>query len=421
MAIINKPELDSIWASEGAKTKPPLDKIKQGWISEIPPHQYENWIQNKQDEFNAYVNQKGIPEWDNTTEYYKDKSFVQDNKKIYVSVRDSGGSLAVSKQPSLDVAGEYWKVVSFSSDELKQTTGQSTKDVMSQKAVTDAIINSTTGKADKTVSINAGSGLVGGGNLSASRTLSVNYGTTAGSSAQGNDARFSQGVAAFGWGNHALAGYSKTDTTYYVGEGLTQTGFRFDVKFGTTRGTVAQGDDERFSQLMPTGAITIYAGVQVPVGFLLCDGSSVSRTIFSKLFTLVGTRYGSGDGQTTFNLPDLRERFVRGTSAQNLVGSKGGSSSHAHNNTLSISSSKDSVNVTSYGWGNWGGLGSGAWGYIATTTGAYEQREFLESVGRSSVDSQNFTSQGHSHNITGGVSSASNIPPYVDMFYIIKT
>ena len=245
MAIINKPELDSIWASEGAKTKPPLDKIKQGWISEIPPHQYENWIQNKQDEFNAYVNQKGIPEWDGVTEYYKDKSFVQDNKKIYVSVRDSGGSLAISKQPSLDVAGDYWKVVSFSSDELKQTTGQSTKDVMSQKAVTDAIDNSTTGKADKTVSINAGSGLVGGGNLSTSRTLSVNYGTTAGTSAQGNDSRFAQGVAAFGWGNHALAGYSKTDTTYYVGEGLTQTGFRFDVKFGTTLGSVMQGNDSR--------------------------------------------------------------------------------------------------------------------------------------------------------------------------------
>lgn len=251
MAIINKPELDSIWASEGAKTKPPLDKIKQGWISEIPPHQYENWIQNKQDEFNAYVNQKGIPEWDGVTEYYKDKSFVQDNKKIYVSVRDSGGSLAISKQPSLDVAGDYWKVVSFSSDELKQTTGQSTKDVMSQKAVTDAIDNSTTGKADKTVSINAGSGLVGGGNLSTSRTLSVNYGTTAGTSAQGNDSRFAQGVAAFGWGNHALAGYSKTDTTYYVGEGLTQTGFRFDVKFGTTLGSVMQGNDSRVVNAVP--------------------------------------------------------------------------------------------------------------------------------------------------------------------------
>ena len=74
---------------------------------------------------------------------------------------------------------------------------------MSQKAVTDAIDNSTTGKADKTVSINAGSGLVGGGNLSTSRTLSVNYGTTAGSSAQGND-RFALVLQHLGWGN---AGY----------------------------------------------------------------------------------------------------------------------------------------------------------------------------------------------------------------------
>lgn len=296
MAIINKPELDSIWASEGAKTKPPLDKIKQGWISEIPPHQYENWIQNKQDEFNAYVNQKGIPEWDNTTEYYRDKSFVQDNKKIYVSVRDSGGSLAISKQPSLDVAGDYWKVVSFSSDELKQITGQSTKDVMSQKAVTDAIDNSTTGKADKTVSINAGSGLVGGGNLSTSRTLSVNYGTTAGTSAQGNDSRFAQGVTAFGWGNHALAGYSKTDTTYYVGEGLTQTGFRFDVKFGTTLGSVMQGNDSRVVNAVPKDR-------KVLAGTGLNGGGSLEtdRTLSVKYGNTAGTAAEGND--VRFNQP----------------------------------------------------------------------------------------------------------------------
>ena len=298
MAIINKPELDSIWASEGAKTKPPLDKIKQGWISEIPPHQYENWIQNKQDEFNAYVNQKGIPEWDGVTEYYKDKSFVQDNKKIYVSVRDSGGSLAISKQPSLDVAGEYWKVVSFSSDELKQITGQSTKDVMSQKAVTDAIDNSTTGKADKTVSINAGSGLVGGGNLSTSRTLSVNYGTTAGSSAQGNDARFSQGVTAFGWGNHALAGYSKTDTTYYVGEGLTQTGFRFDVKFGTTLGSVMQGNDSRVVNAVPKDR-------RVVAGTGLNGGGSLEadRTLSVKYGNTAGTAAEGNDARFNNLMP----------------------------------------------------------------------------------------------------------------------
>lgn len=314
MAIINKPELDSIWASEGAKTKPPLDKIKQGWISEIPPHQYENWIQNKQDEFNAYVNQKGIPEWDGVTEYYKDKSFVQDNKKIYVSVRDSGGSLAISKQPSLDVAGEYWKVVSFSSDELKQTTGQSTKDIMSQKAVTDAIDNSATGKADKTVSINAGSGLLGGGNLSTSRTLSVNYGTTAGASAQGNDSRFAQGVAAFGWGNHALAGYSKTDTTYYVGEGLTQTGFRFDVKFGTTLGSVMQGNDSRVVNAVPKER-KVLAGTGLNGGGNLED----DRTFSVKYGNTAGTAVEGNDAR--FNQP-YSQMFGIGQSWKNVTVSR---------------------------------------------------------------------------------------------------
>jgi microcystin-dependent protein len=48
-------------------------------------------------------------------------------------------------------------------------------------------------------------------------------------------------------------------------------------------------------------------------GWLFCDGSAVSRTTFSQLFAVLGTRHGSGDGSTTFNLPDYRGRFVRGT------------------------------------------------------------------------------------------------------------
>ena len=60
------------------------------------------------------------------------------------------------------------------------------------------------------------------------------------------------------------------------------------------------------------GTIIPYGGSSAPTGFLLCDGSAVSRTTYSTLFGVIGTTFGSGDGSTTFNLPDLRGRVVAG-------------------------------------------------------------------------------------------------------------
>jgi microcystin-dependent protein len=54
----------------------------------------------------------------------------------------------------------------------------------------------------------------------------------------------------------------------------------------------------------PVGAIVPYGGDTAPTGYLLCDGSAVSRTTYADLFAVIGTKYGSGDGSTTFNLPD---------------------------------------------------------------------------------------------------------------------
>ncbi len=65
----------------------------------------------------------------------------------------------------------------------------------------------------------------------------------------------------------------------------------------------------------PTGSILAYAGTNAPSGYLLCDGSAVSRTTYSVLFTLIGTTYGAGDGSTTFNVPDLRGRAAVGYAA----------------------------------------------------------------------------------------------------------
>ena len=65
-------------------------------------------------------------------------------------------------------------------------------------------------------------------------------------------------------------------------------------------------------QTIPAGVISAFGGTTAPNGYLICDGSAVSRTTYPDLFAAIGTSFGAGDGSTTFNLPDLRGTFLRG-------------------------------------------------------------------------------------------------------------
>jgi len=67
--------------------------------------------------------------------------------------------------------------------------------------------------------------------------------------------------------------------------------------------------------LCPPGTVVAYMGTNAPPGWLLCDGSLVERTNYAALFGVLGTASGSGDGSTTFNLPDMRGVFLRGVAA----------------------------------------------------------------------------------------------------------
>ena len=64
---------------------------------------------------------------------------------------------------------------------------------------------------------------------------------------------------------------------------------------------------------VPAGIILSFGGTSAPTGFLSCDGAAVSRSTYSTLYTAIGTTWGSGDGSSTFNVPDLRAMFLRGT------------------------------------------------------------------------------------------------------------
>jgi microcystin-dependent protein len=82
------------------------------------------------------------------------------------------------------------------------------------------------------------------------------------------------------------------------------------------------------------GIIAPYGGTVLPTGWLLCDGSAVSRSLYPELFAAIGTTYGAGDGSTTFNLPNYKGRTPFGRDAAqaefDVLGETGGSKAHVH-------------------------------------------------------------------------------------------
>ena len=74
------------------------------------------------------------------------------------------------------------------------------------------------------------------------------------------------------------------------------------------------------STACPTGMIAFFAVKEIPAGWLLCNGANVSRTEYAKLFSIWGTKWGAGDGSTTFALPNLEGRFLEGTTDLSKVG-----------------------------------------------------------------------------------------------------
>lgn len=110
MPQYTKPSFTSVWADSGSKTEPTTAKINQGWIVEIPPHEMMNWLQNRQDQFLAHVNQMGIPQWDANTEYQAQKSYVQGTSGVVYRALQTH----TNRNPDTDVNG-FWSVAFESS------------------------------------------------------------------------------------------------------------------------------------------------------------------------------------------------------------------------------------------------------------------------------------------------------------------
>lgn len=152
---------------------------------------------------------------------------------------------------------------------------------------------------------------------------------------------------------------------------------------------------------IPVGSIYEFGGSAAPDGYLICNGSAISRTDYSELFAVIGTSYGSGDGSTTFNLPDLRSRVPIGLDSRDsdfdILGETGGEKTH----TLSVneipSHSHDLVYVKSNSTPlNYAGVS----GFNPNNTGVGTKENAVENAGG-----------GQAHN---------NVQPYQVVNYIIK-
>lgn len=115
----------------------------------------------------------------------------------------------------------------------------------------------------------------------------------------------------------------------------------------TARSNLGIYSKDETDQNAPAGQIGHTARSTAPVGWLKANGAAVSRIAFARLFAAIGTIYGAGDGFNTFNLPDLRGRFVRswddgrGLDPGRALGSAQGSQNQSHGHGVTISYALD--------------------------------------------------------------------------------
>lgn len=113
---------------------------------------------------------------------------------------------------------------------------------------------------------------------------------------------------------------------------------------------------------VPTGTVTAFAGDVAPDEWLLCDGSAVDRTTYADLFVVIGTKYGSGNGATTFNLPNYNGRTLVGVDSTQTefatLGQVGGEKTHtltvdempSHQHELTIDSDEGPYHASGVDW-----------------------------------------------------------------------
>lgn len=235
-------------------------------------------------------------------------------------------------------------------------------------------------------------------------------------------------------------------------------GFREEIATLSTRlGSEIKALRNSMTPAIPAGVLHGFGGSVAPSGYLLCDGSAVSRTTYSALFSAIGINYGAGNGSTTFNVPNTKGRILAGydvsDSGFNALGKTGGAktvtltqaqlASHTHSQTAHAhtqgththSQSPHSHGVVMPGslGGSYaqlvgdyaaGGSGSAAVptsqsGLSAVGSPAYASNTTPPALAAVSPTINNTTPPALGN--TGSDSAHENMPPYIVVNYIIKT
>lgn len=181
---------------------------------------------------------------------------------------------------------------------------------------------------------------------------------------------------------------------------------------------------------LPIASVIPYAGAAAPTGWLMADGTAVSRETYADLFEVIGTDYGAGDGSTTFNLPNLKGRVPVGQDSSqsefNTLGKTGGTKTHtltvdqmpshahstpSHSHSFSGSDSH-SHSMTFRSPGGVGGVGplEGGGG------GVYNHSTNSTTVSISGTTG----GAAPTTNPAGGGTPHNNLQPYIALPYIIK-
>lgn len=158
--------------------------------------------------------------------------------------------------------------------------------------------------------------------------------------------------------------------------------------------------------VMPSGAMLQWPTASAPSGFLLCDGTTKSRTIYAALFAIIGETFGAGDGTTTFTLPNFKNRFPVGAGDLYATAATGGSKDAvvvSHNHTATDSGHSHTIGFTGtmpY---------SGGGGNPNTNFGTGTNQSTNSGTANITVAS------------SGESGTNKNLPPYLSVYFIIKT
>lgn len=155
----------------------------------------------------------------------------------------------------------------------------------------------------------AASGNVSGVNGTFTGTLGVTGASTITGNATVGGTFGSTGAATFS-STIAVTGAATFSSTLTASTAPTTGGHLTNKTYVDAQDTTTQG--AAVGLAAPSGAVMAFAMNSAPTGWLSADGSAVSRSTYAALFAAIGTTFGSGDGSSTFNLPDLRGYFLRG-------------------------------------------------------------------------------------------------------------